>query len=86
VNERVTISAMSLSVLLLAAAAAATARVPADAQPAPGRGAQVETARVSATILRPAVVVNGVLRSAGKAGSPHSQRQAGADRVNFLFE
>jgi len=75
---------MSLSVLLLAAAA--TAHLPAEAQPAPGRGAQVEAVRVSATILRPAVVVNGVLRSAGKAGSPHSQRQAGADRVNFLFE
>ena len=76
---------MSAAALLLAAVAAvqppaANAHRGADHRP------QVEMARVGATILRSAVLVNGVLASAGKTDAPHSQREAGASHVNFLFE
>ena len=75
---------MSLAATLILAATAAHA-VPAAKTDEPDRGAQVDTARVSATILRPAVLARGALVSGG-GDSPHSQRQAGAGQVTYLFE
>ena len=76
---------MSLAAAFLLAVAAAQAAPVAEPQ-APDRGAQVDSARISVTILRPAVIANGVLVSGAKAGAPHSQRQAGDGRVTYLFE
>jgi hypothetical protein len=75
---------MSLAAAVLLAAATASAG-PAVKPREPDRGAQVDTARVSATILRPAVLARGALVSGG-GDSPHSQRQAGAGQVTYLFE
>jgi hypothetical protein len=76
---------MSLATALLLAAAAAQA-APADAPSEPGRGAQVETARVQATILRPAVLRNGSLVARQDGATPHSQRQSRGGRVTYEFE
>jgi hypothetical protein len=76
---------MSLAAsFLLAAAAAAQAGPPH--QPSGQAGAQVESARVSATILRSAEVVSGVLISGGRPDAPYSQSQSGRGYVTYLFE
>ena len=69
---------------LLAAAAAHSA--PAIEPPPPDHGAQFDSARISVTILRPALVNGGELVSNGSGANPHSQRQAGAGYVTYLFE
>jgi hypothetical protein len=74
---------MSLAAALLLAAVAAQA---GSANPAPDRGAQVDSAQVSVTILRPAVLKNGRLLSDANAGMPHNQRQARDGRVTYEFE
>jgi len=77
---------MSLAATLLLAAAAA-AQTPQDgARNEPDRGAQVETARVSVTILRPAVVKGGSLILDPGNVTPHSQRQSREGRVTYEFE
>ncbi len=50
------------------------------------RGAQVDTARVSVTILRPAVVKGGSLILDPGNVTPHSQRQSREGRVTYEFE
>jgi hypothetical protein len=70
--------------LFLAAAAAQTA--PAGEARAPDRGAQVETVRVSVTILRPAVLKAGALLERRDGTTPHSQRQSRDGRVTYEFE
>lgn len=75
---------MSLAALLLAAAVSAQP-APSQAQGA-DHGAQFDSARVSATILRPAVVKAGVLVSGGTSDALHSQRQSGAGYVTYVFE
>ena len=76
---------MSFAAAFLLAAAAAQA-APADAPSEPARGAQVETARVSATILRPAVLRDGSLIDSRDGFTPHSQRQSRDGRVTYEFE
>ncbi len=76
---------MSLAAAFLLAAAAAQA-APAGAPREPDRGAQVETARVQATILRPAVLENGSLLARRDGGAPHSQRRSRDGRVTYEFE
>jgi hypothetical protein len=76
---------MSAAALLLAAVAAVQPPA-ANAHRGADHGPQVETARVGATILRSAVLVNGVLSSGGRADAPRSQREAASGHVNFLFE
>lgn len=76
---------MSLAAALLLAAATAHAP-PADKTHEPDRGAQVETARIAVTILRPAVLKNGKLLSERPADARHSQRQSRGNRVTYEFE
>ena len=76
---------MSLAAAFLLAAAAAQA-APADAPRAPDRGAQVATARIGATILRPAVLRHGVLVTSEGADAPHSQRHSEDGRISYAFE
>jgi hypothetical protein len=76
---------MSLAAAVLLAAATAHA-APVDTPVEPDRGAQVDTARISVSILRPAVLAGGELVSNRKADSPRSQRQSGAGYVTYLFE
>jgi hypothetical protein len=76
---------MSLAAALLLAAAAAQA-APADVPREPERGVRLETARVSVTILRPAVVKGGVLVTGKDAGAPHSQRHREGGRISYVFE
>ena len=76
---------MSLTAALLLAAAAAQA-APTDVVRAPDRGAQVETARVSVTILRPAVLKAGALLERRDGTTPRSQRQSRDGRVTYEFE
>ena len=77
--------AVSLAAAFLVAAAAATQAAPPE-QPARQAGAQVDSARISVTILRPAVVAGGVLVSGTSPDAPHSQSQSGAGYVIYLFE
>jgi hypothetical protein len=77
---------MSLAAVFLLASAAAQA-APAGAPSEPDRGAQVATARVQATILRPAVLRNGsLLASQDRTTTPHSQRRSRDGRVTYEFE
>ena len=76
---------MSLAAAFLLVAAAAQA-TPAGAPDEPDRGAQVETAQVSVTILRPAVLKSGSLVMAKGSTTPHSQRQSRDGRVTYEFE
>ena len=76
---------MSLAAAFLLAAVAGQA-VPAERSGGPDRGAQVETARVQATILRPAVLKAGTLLSGPGDTTPQSQRQSRAGRVTYEFE
>ena len=75
---------MSLAAAILLAAVAAQGGPAIEAR-APGHGAQFDSARISVRILRPAVLARGALVSGG-GDSPHSQRQAGAGQVTYLFE
>jgi hypothetical protein len=74
------------------AAAFLLAAVSAPAQPAPadesqgGHGAEVASAQVSVTIMRPAVLKGGALTSAGRADAPHSQRRVEGGRITYAFE
>ena len=77
---------MSFAVALVLAAAAAHAAPAGGGAQQANRGAQVDTARISATILRPAVVERGVLVSTGTAGAPHSQIVRSDSRVTYEFE
>jgi hypothetical protein len=76
---------MSLAAAFLLAAAAAQA-APADIDSAPDRGVQVQTAQVSVTILRPAVLKGGLLVGSREGATPHSQRQSREGRVTYEFE
>ena len=69
--------------LLVAVAAHPAA---ADGAVAPDRGVQVQTAWVSVTILRPAVLKDGSLIEARDGTAPHSQRQSREGRVTYEFE
>jgi hypothetical protein len=69
--------------LLVAAAAQAA---PVDTPDEPDRGAQIETAQVTVTILRPAVLKSGSLLMAQGSTTPHSQRQSRDGRVTYEFE
>jgi hypothetical protein len=73
---------MSLVVAFILAAAVPS--VPADAPRAVDRGAQVESARIAVTNLRPAVLKGGVLSS--DAHGPRSQRHAEGGAVTYAFE
>lgn len=75
---------MSFAVAFLLAAAGVQP-VPADAPSGPDRGAQLATARTSATILRPAVLRAGSLVPGGNV-TPHSQRRNRDGRVTYEFE
>jgi hypothetical protein len=80
---------MSLAALLFAAAAAAQT-VPSDtgaeANDGRGQGAQVESARVTARILRPAVLKDGSIAATdrGNAARPQMLRREG--RITYEFE
>jgi hypothetical protein len=76
---------MSLAAAFLLAAAVAGHAAPAEVSE-PDHGAQVESARVSATILRAAVVAHGSLVSARDGVTPRSQRQSRGGRINYEFE
>jgi hypothetical protein len=76
---------MSLAAALLLAAVAAPA-ASTDVRQTPDRGAQVDSARISVTILRPVVMKNGRLLSDANGQAPHSQRQAHDGRVTYEFE
>jgi hypothetical protein len=76
---------MSAALALLLAAAAAQP-VAADNRAEPDRGAQIDSAHISATILRPAVIRNGVLVSSGTADQAHGQVVRSDGRVTYLFE
>jgi hypothetical protein len=76
---------MSFAASFLLAAAAAQA-APVDASGQMDRGAQVETARVSVTILRPAVLKGGSLIERRDGATPRSQRQSREGRVTYEFE
>jgi hypothetical protein len=52
----------------------------------PGRGAEVETARVSVTILRPVIIKAGSLIESRDGATPHSQRLTRDGRVTYEFE
>jgi hypothetical protein len=76
---------MSLAAAFLLAATAAhpaPAPAPSDAD----RGAQLETARVQATITRPAVLKDGVLLARLDGLTPRSQRRNRDGRVTYEFE
>jgi hypothetical protein len=75
---------MSLVAAFLLAAAVQAA--PADAQRDNDRAAQVESARIAVTILRPAVLKNGTLASAGDANAPRSQRRSDGASITYAFE
>lgn len=75
---------MSLAAAVLLAAIAP--QVATDAPREEGRGAEVETAKVSVTILRPAVLKGGTLASDSNPDAPRAQRQAEAGRVTYAFE
>jgi hypothetical protein len=76
---------MSFAAALILAAAAAQA-APAGAAAEADRGAQVATARVGATILRPALLSNGSLVLPGNGAAPRSQRLSRDGRVTYEFE
>jgi hypothetical protein len=76
---------MSFAAAFLLAAAAAQA-APADVPSEPNRGAQVETARVSVTILRPAMLKGGSLIESRDGATPHSQRLSRDGRVTYEYE
>jgi hypothetical protein len=76
---------MSFAAAFLLATAAAQA-APFDVPSAPDRGPQMETARVSATILRAAVLKNGSLIESRDGLTPRSQRQSRDGRVTYEFE
>jgi hypothetical protein len=76
---------MSLAAALLLAAAVAQP-APAEAPSEPDRGAQVATARIGATILRPAMLKAGSLVVSRDGATPHSQRQSRDGRVTYEFE
>jgi hypothetical protein len=76
---------MSFAAAFLLAAAAAQA-APADASSEPHRGAQVQTAHVSVTILRPALLKGGSLIEGRDGATPHSQRLSRDGRVTYEFE
>lgn len=76
---------MSFAAAFLLAAAIAQA-APADAPSEPDRGAQVATARIGATILRPAVLKGGSLIVSRDGVTPHSQLQSRDGRVTYEFE
>ena len=77
---------MSLAATFVLATAAAAQTPQAGAQNEPDRGAQVDTARVSVTILRPAVLKAGSLVLLQDSATPHSQRQSRDGRVTYEFE
>jgi hypothetical protein len=76
---------MSFAAAFLLAAAAVQA-APVDAPAEPDRGARVESAQVSVTILRPAVLKGGSLISSRDGATPRSQRQSRDGRVTYEFE
>ena len=76
---------MSFAAAFFLAAAAAQA-APVDAPKDADRGPQVETARISATILRPAMLKDGSLVESRDGLTPHSQRQSREGRVTYEFE
>ncbi len=76
---------MSLVAAFILAAAVAQP-VPADVTPEAGRGAQLESARISVTILKPAVLKGGVLASAQDANAPRTQRREDGGTVTYAFE
>jgi hypothetical protein len=76
---------MSLAAAFLLAASA-TNPAPAPAPSDADRGAQVETARIQATITRPAVLKEGVLLARADGLTPRSQRRNREGRVTYEFE
>jgi hypothetical protein len=76
---------MNFAAAFLLAAAAAQA-APADAPEGTSRGAQVESARVSVTIKRAAVLRHGALLAGPDDTAPRSQRQSHDGRVTYEFE
>ena len=66
-------------------AAATAGATPGDAQPA-DHGAEVEKARVSVTILRPAVLRDGAMASNANPDAPRAQRHDEGRRVTYTFE
>jgi hypothetical protein len=67
-------------------AAAAVQAAPADAPEGAGRGAQVESARVSVTIKRAAVLRHGALLVGPDDTAPRGHRQSRAGRVTYEVE
>jgi hypothetical protein len=74
---------MSLVAAFLLSAAVQAA--PVDAPRDNDRGAQVESARIAVTILRPAVLKGGTLASAGD-NAPRSQRRSDGASITYAFE
>lgn len=78
---------MGLAVAFLLAAVSASAQpAPADEPRQGGQGAEVASAQVGVTIVRPAVLKGGALASAGRADAPHSQRRVEGGRITYAFE
>ncbi len=77
---------MSLATALLLAAAVSSQAATADQPRVPDRGAQVDSARISVTILRPAQIRGGVLVSNGTVAAPRAQRQTQGGYVTYAFE
>jgi hypothetical protein len=77
---------MSLAAAFMFAAAVAAQATATDAPKGADRGAEVDTARVSVTILRPAVLKDGALVSSKAPDAPHSQRHDEGGRVTYAFE
>jgi hypothetical protein len=76
---------MSLAAAFFLATVAVQA-APADAAHAPDRGAELETAQISATIVRPAVVQEGVLVSSRSPDAPRSRRVIRDGYITYEFE
>ena len=74
-------SIAAASLLVLAAAHVASADAPRET----GRGVQVETARVSVTILRAAVMKGGEMMPRA-ADLPRARRHVESGRIAYTFE
>ena len=80
---------MSLAILLFAAAAAAQsvpAGTGAETSGGRGQGAQVESARVTAQILRPAVLKDGAIAATDRGEAPRPQMLRREGRITYEFE
>jgi hypothetical protein len=76
---------MSLAAVFMLAAAAAPG-ASASERPEPNHGVELESARVSVVIVRPAIVDGGQLVSSKDPRTPHSQRRSRDGRITYEFE